>query len=110
MVRRSASPLLPRTSGCGRFGVRGCRSKSFPQRIFTEADQVRKNPVGAGNAVRHLAIECVRVVDIDALSVVRIDQSALLKRLPGIMSLDERFIGGVPTRKELGAAVFHPLL
>src|SRR5258708_26694961 len=86
---RSISGLLRRGVGCCRGGTRS-------PRVFAEADHVGKNAVGAGYAFGHLAIESVRVIDVHAFSVLRVDQASLLWSLSGIMGFNERHIRGIP--------------
>src|SRR5579884_1167811 len=83
-IGRSGSGLL-RGVGCSRGG-------SGSPGIFSKANHVGEDAVRAGHAFRHLAVERVRVVDVHALAILRIDQSALLRLLAGIVRFEKRFI------------------
>src|SRR5579864_48539 len=84
-----------------------CQIRLLSLRILAETDQVRKNPICPGNAVRHLTVKSIGVVDINALPVFCINQTTLLGCLPRIVSFDQGFIRRIPTRKELRATLFH---
>ena len=61
-----------------------------------EGQQVREQAIGARHAGRELAEEGEAGVDVGALAEPRHQQAAALRRLIGILELEERRVGGLP--------------
>ena len=58
-------------------------------RVLGQAKQVREDAVRTRHTVRQLPVESIRVVDVDALAVPRVKQTALLRFLPFVMGFEQ---------------------
>src|SRR5258708_3628725 len=76
--------------------------------IFLQAQHICEYPIRTGNTERKLTIKGIRVVDISALSVTRVDESPFLGVLLGIVSLEQRLILFIPGNEKLRSAFFDP--
>src|SRR6266550_6309775 len=68
---------------------------------LAERQEVREEPIGAGDASRELSEEAQPGVHVCALAHRGDEQSTLERRLAGIVHLDERRVGGIPIVREI---------
>ena len=75
-----------------------------------ERQKVREQAVGARHAGRQLAEEGEAGVDVGPLAEPRHQQPAALRRLVGILELEERRVGRLPGGRHVESALLHPAL
>jgi hypothetical protein len=64
--------------------------------------------IAAGHSFRQLAVKRQAFINVDAFAVGSIQESAFLRRLVGIVHLNQRHVVRIPARYEPVAALLHP--
>src|SRR5881409_2413504 len=75
---------------------------------LAERQQVREQPIGAGDAGRKLSEEAQPRVDVGALAEPCQEQAALERRVARVVRLEQRRVRGVPVVREVEPPLLHP--
>src|SRR6059058_6329222 len=96
------------------FGTRRARGpfrlprSAFRILLLAERQQVREQPIGAGDAGRKLSEEAQPRVDVGALAEPCQEQAALERRVARVVRLEQRRVRGVPVVREVEPPLLHP--
>src|SRR6266581_7412144 len=75
---------------------------------LAQREEIREETIGAGDTSGELSEKAQPGVHVRALAHRGHEQSALERRLAGIVHLDERRVGGIPIVREIQSPLLHP--